>query len=128
MTFYTLVYFVTSKSCNFKYCVNTQNFIASLSKYLLNISAGRLTIESLCHRIIRGEKGNGDGVHQDAGDVEMIYWTLSELVWKQAGCCVSQIGRQVFSLAYVIFCAIENKINKAKPRVWSICQLHYDKL
>ena len=40
MTFYTLVYFVTSKSCNFKYCGNTQkNFIASLSKYLLNISA-----------------------------------------------------------------------------------------
>ena len=40
MTFYTLVYFVTSKSYNFKYCGNTQkNFIVSLNKYLLNICA-----------------------------------------------------------------------------------------
>lgn len=74
MTLYTLVYFVTSKSCNFKYCGNTQkNFIASLSKYLLNISAkqqahNRVTVSQKNQR-----QKEWDGVHQDAGDVEMIY-------------------------------------------------------
>lgn len=35
MTFYTLVYFVTSKSCNFKYCVNTQKFYSITQQILI---------------------------------------------------------------------------------------------
>lgn len=69
----------------------------------------------LCRKIIRGEKNRT--VH-----AKMLACG-SGLLALSAGWLVSaQVQGRSLPLAYIIFCAIQNKINKLKTRVWPTCQ------
>lgn len=119
-------YFVTSKIWNVTWYSNTEKIIHLTSIYWVHMPSSELKAPSKTNQgscIIRYN-------HRWKKIVlcTLKYW-LCKLFIVQVNrhkssrtCWDNKIVRRVFSLAYMIFCAIKNKINKPEPRVSSACQ------